>query len=234
MDAERRRVSRLAIFEAVLWDMDGVLVDSERLVMDAFVDVIQKKGGLEDPAAFYKSTIGLNHAAIVSIYRATFPGDGEAEDIFNQVETLYKARLKTDLRLKPGVLASLQSIRELGLPQMVVTSTRSETAIHKLNLFSLMDYFNGLIGGDQVTQGKPHPEPYLSACEQLKVAPESTLVIEDSPNGVRAAIAAGCAVVHVPDLVETDPEWSDEIYDALDSLESFPNWITMQRFGDWV
>lgn len=214
--------------------MDGVLVDSERLVMDAFVDVMKEKGGLDDPAAFYKSTIGMNHASIVASYREIFPADGEAEDIFRQVETLYKARMKTDLQLKPGVLASLQSIRDMGLPQMVVTSTGTETAKHKLNLFSLMTYFEGLIGGDQVSHGKPHPEPYLTACSRLDINPEAALVVEDSPNGVKAAVAAGCAVVHVPDLVDTDPDWQEEIYDALDSLESFPDWFTAQRYGDWV
>ncbi|EAR09084.1 HAD family hydrolase [Reinekea blandensis] len=224
----------MAIIEAVLWDMDGVLVDSERLVMDAFVDVINSKGGMDDPAAFYKSTIGMNRASIVSTYRSAFPADGEAEDIYEQVEKLYRARMKTDLALKPGVAESLDSIRAMGLPQMVVTSTGTETATHKLNLFSLMEYFDGLVGGDQVTQGKPHPEPYLTACQRLDVSPNRALVIEDSPNGVRAAIAAGCAVVHVPDLVDTDPEWTDEIYEALDSLESFPGWFQTQNQGDWV
>ena len=60
------------------------------------------------------------------------------------------------------------------------------------------------------------------------------LVVEDSPNGVKAGLSAGCAVVHVPDLVDTDPDWVDQIYEALDSLESFPSWFQAQQGGDWV
>lgn len=234
MDAEPRRVIRLAIFEAVLWDMDGVLVDSERLVRDIFIEMANERALMEDPAGVYMSSIGLNRTSILSLYRTYMPEPGAAEALFDDIANVYKTRMMTELQLKPGVRESLSLINELKLPQMVVTSTRTESAIQKLSLFSLMEHFDGLIGGDQVAQGKPHPEPYLSACQKLNVSPENTLVIEDSPNGVRAGLAAGCAVVHVPDLIDTDPEWADEIYEALDSLESFPQWFRTQRQGDWV
>lgn len=224
----------MAIFEAILWDMDGVLVDSERLVRDVFVEIMQQRGGMEDPHAVFMDSIGLNRTSILELYRQYMPAPGEAEALFDEIAEVYKARMVSELRLKPGVRDALTLVNELGIPQMVVTSTRTESAIAKLSLFSLMDHFEGLIGGDQVGQGKPHPEPYLMACTRLSVAPENTLVIEDSPNGVAAGIAAGCAVVHIPDLIETDPDWADNIYDALDSLESFPQWFAAQRQSDWL
>lgn len=224
----------MAIIEAVLWDMDGVLVDSERLVKDIFCELMNEKGYMEDPDAVYRQSIGLNRKSIVELYSHYLPNEEAATEIFQTIGSIYRKRMVDELTLKPGVENALESVAELGLPQMVVTSTQEESAHLKLGLFSLLPFFEGMICGDHVEHGKPHPEPYLTACKRLGVEPRNALVIEDSPNGVQAGLAAGCAVVHVPDLVDTDPEWESEIYYAMDSLESFPEWFSAQRGGDWL
>lgn len=224
----------MAIIEAVLWDMDGVLLDSERLVRDIFVELMVADNVLDDPESVYMQSIGLNQKSILELYSQFMASTEQAEHYFKLVGETYKQRISSDLLLKPGVLAALQAVAREGLPQMVVTSSKTETAQLKLSKFGLQDYFCDILGGDQVTHGKPNPEPYLLACERLGINPANALVIEDSPNGVAAALAAGTAVIHVPDLIDTDPEWVDCIYDALDSLESFPDWIVAQRGGDWV
>lgn len=215
----------LAEYDAVLWDMDGVLVDSERLVRSVFIDVMANGGPVPDAEQRYLETIGLNKDGLIDWFLNFVDSVDSAVYWINQTGDRYTERAKTELVLKPGVIESLEHVARSGRRQMVVTSTRTELAEAKLEQVGLRGYFEDLLGGDQVSRGKPHPEPYLAGCTRLDVIPARSLVIEDSPNGVRAGLAAGCNVLHVPDLVPTDPEWAAQLTAALPSLEAFPGWL---------
>lgn len=215
----------LAEYDAVLWDMDGVLVDSERLVRSVFIDVMANGGPVPDAEHRYLETIGLNKDGLIDWFLNFVDSVDSAVYWINQTGDRYTERAKTELVLKPGVIESLEHVARSGRRQMVVTSTRTELAEAKLEQVGLRGYFEDLLGGDQVSRGKPHPEPYLAGCTRLDVIPARSLVIEDSPNGVRAGLAAGCNVLHVPDLVPTDPEWAAQLTAALPSLEAFPGWL---------
>lgn len=215
----------LAEYDALLWDMDGVLVDSERLVRSVFIDVMANGGPVPDAEHRYLETIGLNKDGLIDWFLNFVDSVDSAVYWINQTGDRYTERAKTELVLKPGVIESLEHVARSGRRQMVVTSTRTELAEAKLEQVGLRGYFEDLLGGDQVSRGKPHPEPYLAGCTRLDVIPARSLVIEDSPNGVRAGLAAGCNVLHVPDLVPTDPEWAAQLTAALPSLEAFPGWL---------
>jgi HAD superfamily hydrolase (TIGR01509 family) len=214
--------------------MDGVLLDSERLVRDIFVDVMRDAEIDRDLNEMYMETIGLNAKSILAFYTEHLGSEERSNHYFKLIESEYRERIKTELTLKPGVLSALNAVQASEIPQMVVTSTKTESAHSKIGLFGIESFFCDLVGGDQVTNGKPNPEPYLLACQKLGIEPSQALIVEDSPNGVKAGLSAGAMVIHVPDLIDTDPEWHDEIYDALDSLESFPDWLISQRGGNWV
>ncbi|GGX64249.1 HAD family hydrolase [Saccharospirillum salsuginis] len=218
----------------VLWDMDGVLIDSERLVRAVFVDVMTGGGPVPDPEQRYLETIGLNRTGLIQWFLQFVPDETTAEFWIDQTRDGFNARAKTELELKPGVIDALNHVRDAGLRQMVVTSTRTTMAEDKLARVGLLDYFTEVLGGDQVAQGKPHPEPYQKGCERLGLQSHQALAIEDSPNGVRSALAAGCAVIHVPDLIETDPDWHADLAGALDSLADLPRWMTQQEGGHWL
>jgi HAD superfamily hydrolase (TIGR01509 family) len=220
--------------EAVLWDMDGVLVDSERLVQSVFIEVMTQGGPVPEPEQRYLETIGLNRGGLIQWFLNYVDTVDHAEYWIDQTGNRYTERAKTELMLKPGVIESLDHVALTGRRQMVVTSTRTALAEAKLASVGLSHYFESLLGGDQVTHGKPHPEPYLTGCKRLGVTPRQALVIEDSPNGVRAGLAAGCAVLHVPDLVPTDPDWADQLAAALASLEEFPDWLDREKQGNWL
>ena len=104
--------------------------------------------------------------------------------------------------LKDGAVEILQLARRSALPLALATSTQTELAKTKLRLAGLVEFFAVVIGGDAVTQAKPHPEPYLTATRALGFAPRDCWAIEDSDNGVRAARAAGLSVFQIPDLVQ--------------------------------
>lgn len=220
--------------QGVLWDMDGVLLDSERLVRAVFVDVMDRGGPVPEPARRYLETIGLNRTGLIQWFLRYVPDEAAAEYWINQTRDGYAERARTELTLKPGVIEALTHVAESGLRQMVVTSTRSALAEEKLDRMGLLDYFTEVLGGDQVSRGKPDPEPYLNGCRRLGIEAGQALAIEDSPNGVRSALAAGCAVVHVPDLIETDPEWHADLAVALDSLADLPDWLIAREGGRWL
>ncbi|MEX2365870.1 MAG: HAD family phosphatase [Pseudohongiellaceae bacterium] len=212
-------------YDAVLWDMDGVLLDSERLVQSVFTEVMANGGPVPDAERRYLETIGLNKTGLIEWFLNYVDSVDSAVYWINQTGDRYTERAKTELVLKPGVIESLEHVARSGRRQMVVTSTRTELAEAKLERVELLGYFEALLGGDQVTRGKPHPEPYLAGCTRLEVTPGRSLVVEDSPNGVLAGLAAGCNVLHVPDLVPTHPEWSGRLAATLTSLEAFPGWL---------
>lgn len=214
--------------QGVLWDMDGVLIDSERLVRDVFVGVMADGGPVPDASQRYLETIGLNRAGLIDWFLQFVDSKESAEYWIDQTGNGYLERARTELELKPGVVEALDHVRALGLPQLVVTSTRTEAAQLKLSQLGVLDRFAGVLGGDQVSQGKPHPEPYLRGSDWLQLAPGAAVAVEDSANGVRSALAAGCQVVHVPDLIETDPGWHGQI-SVLPSLLEFPSWFNARR-----
>ncbi|WP_051207220.1 HAD family hydrolase [Saccharospirillum impatiens] len=211
--------------DAVLWDMDGVLLDSERLVQAVFTEVMANGGPVPDAERRYLETIGLNRAGLIQWFLSYVDSADSAEYWIDQTGDRYTERAKTELVLKPGVVESLEHVARSGRRQMVVTSTRLALAEAKLERAGLRGYFESLLGGDQVTRGKPHPEPYLAGCTRLEVAPARSLVVEDSANGVLAGLAAGCNVLHVPDLLPTDPKWAGQLAATLTSLEAFPGWL---------
>lgn len=214
--------------------MDGVLIDSEWLVQEAFIDVMTRSGVMDNVAERYKETVGMNRETTLQWYMQFVDSRERANEFFIEVGDIYRARMDKELRMKPGVVEALQSVKAAGIPQMVVTSSKFEHAVSKMDMFNLGHFFTEIIGGDQVTHGKPHPEPYLTAAKRLNVDAQNALVIEDSINGVKSGLAAGAMVIHVPDLIPTDPAWEDEIYAVLDTLESFPAWLSGQDGVKWV
>ncbi|MHA7878514.1 MAG: HAD family hydrolase [Saccharospirillum sp.] len=217
-------------FEGVLWDMDGVLIDSERLVQAVFVEVMENGGPVQEPQQRYLETVGLNRTGLIEWFLQFVPDTATAELWIDKTRDGFNRRAKTELALKPGVVEALDHLSRLGLQQRVVTSTRTAMAEEKLERMGLLPYFDGILGGDQVERGKPDPEPYLKGCEALGVAPSAALAIEDSPNGVRSALDAGCAVIHVPDLIDTDPTWAPRLTARLNSLAELPTWLE-HRYG---
>lgn len=187
---------------AVLFDMDGLLLDSERLARDAFVRACQDLGYEANLAAYHQcigSTSRKTRQLLMAAYGRKFPYAA----IDERWSAHYHARLvEAPIPVKAGALDLLQHLRARLVPMALVTSTGRPTALSKLKATDLLGYFSCLICGGETERGKPAPDPYLAATAGLALAPESCWALEDSSNGVRAAVSAGCRVFQVPDLVE--------------------------------
>jgi HAD superfamily hydrolase (TIGR01509 family) len=191
--------------KAVVFDMDGLLVDTETVVFRAMQRAALGIGG-EMPFATFQRMVGLQHAASDLILIEHF-GDGFDLDAWSSVVSgHFQEELGAGIALKAGVAEILDFLDAAGLPRAIATSSSLAAVRQSLGPHSLVDRFDALITRDVQTRGKPHPEPFLKAAEALGVTPADCLALEDSHNGVRSASSAGMMTVMVPDMLDPTEE----------------------------
>ncbi len=217
------RKAEMQNFNAVLFDMDGLLLDSEKLALAAFESTCARFE-LGDLSHVFTRLVGTNTALGKTLLREGLAGIMDAEVFAAQWQTQYRALTEdTPIPLMPGVAAFLKHTTALNIPMAVVTSSTSAQAKHKLTQAGILDYFRLIVGGDQVMQSKPAPEIYLLAAARMAVEPATCLALEDSANGVKAAVAAGMTVVQIPDLVPPDDELLALGHTVLDNIMAVTN-----------
>ena len=212
-------------FDAVVFDADGTLFDTERLARDVWLSVAQEMGSRKIQE-HYMDLIGRNHEGIVArlkeVCEPGFPLD--------QFLTACTQRTRATVRdagvpVKEGAREVLELLARQHIPAALATSSGAFTTGLKLNSSGLAPYFQVVFTGDMVSRGKPDPEIYLAACQALRVPPERALAVEDSPNGIRSAAAAGMQVVMIPDLIPFTPELAPLLLRRFDSLLSLKDWL---------
>jgi beta-phosphoglucomutase-like phosphatase (HAD superfamily) len=185
---------------AVLWDMDGTLVDSEKIWTVALVELMARLGGvLTDEAREEMLGSNMRRSTLILLAHAEIEPTPEAiTDVEEWLNKRMAVLFREDLPWRLGALDALRSVRSAGLPTALVTST--ERGLTEIALDSIgRDFFDVTVCGDEVDgQNKPHPRPYLLAAELLGVDPANCVAVEDSVAGVGSAQAAGCTVLVVP------------------------------------
>ena len=191
----------LADFDALLFDMDGLLLDSEREFMGALVEVGVPLGfNAETLESFFRTLVGTS-AAVTGERLAEFLPDGvDATAFERQWRDANAARRRGVVPLRPTVDAVVPALAAAGYRMAVVTSTKRAPALDHLEQVGLLQYFEIVVGGDEVHANKPDPAPYLQAASVLGVAPERCAAFEDSDLGTQAAVRAGCVTSQIPDL----------------------------------
>lgn len=193
-------------YQAAVFDMDGLLIDSERIAQQCFINACECYGVPFNPSV-YLQVIGTNATTGRQILIDGFGPEFPYDDVSNHWFENYKMlAFQQPVPLKKGAESLLKHFKRNDVPMAVATSTAYDKAIVKLKNSGLIDYFDFVIGGDMVEESKPHPMIYLTAAQQLQVEAENCLAFEDSNNGVKAAYAAGMFVFQVPDIVEPTDE----------------------------
>jgi len=190
---------------AVVFDMDGVIFDTEVLYLESIIDAA-KQAGFDLPKPVYMSTIGLTGESARTVLLDHFGADFDIEALWEASERRFGELTETKQYLKTGVHELLNHLDEFELPRAIATSSRPDAAEHHLTSHDLRDRFTTVVARGDYARGKPNPDPFLTAADRLGVAPKDCLALEDSHNGVRAASSAGMMTVMVPDLLEPTEE----------------------------
>jgi len=190
---------------AVIFDLDGLLFDTESLYQDAIMTAAEELGHDMTPAIF-RTMIGRplaqTRAFLLERYGSSFPAD----ELFATWHRHFAVIVETRLAVKPGVLELLDALDTLGMPRGIATSSSHKTVQHHLGAYDLAWRFHKIVASGDYANGKPAPDPYLLAAKQLGIEPRLCLALEDSHNGVRSASAAGMMTIMVPDLLEATDE----------------------------
>lgn len=205
-------------YKAVVFDMDGVIFDSERAVMDCWVELAAKYQITDIERAVLActgTTMARTREIMLERYGNDFPYDRYEAEASRMYHEKYDGGR---LPVKPGVRELLSYLKEHGKKIALASSTRRQTVISQLTDAGLLDFFDQVICGDMVERSKPAPDIFLRACEALHTAPEASFAIEDSYNGIRAAHAGGLRPVMVPDLLAADEEMEQLAEVVLDNL----------------
>lgn len=209
---------------AVIFDMDGVLFDTERLCQDSWL-AVAKENGLPGMEEIFPKCIGLNANDSRRIVMEAYGEDFDYEGFRGQASVWFWDYIeKNGLPVKPGVKELLAWLWEKEWPVGLASSTRRSSVLNHLEQAGIKDYFKVIITGDMVEHSKPQPDIYLLACRELGVEPEQAYAIEDSPNGIRSAYAAGMCPLMVPDMIAPDEEMSKlsaEIFGDLKDVLKF-------------
>ena len=212
-------------YQAVVFDMDGVIFDTERLVIEFWKEVA-KKHNIPNVEHTCIQCLGTNRVRTREIflenYGADFPFDlyrAEVTELFN---THYKG---VPLPTKPGIRELLNYLQEQDIKVGLASSTAQHLVRDEIGTAGLLPYFQTLVCGDMVEHSKPAPDIFLKACEILNADPTKSIAIEDSFNGIRSAHCAGMTPIMVPDQVQPTDEIRTLAFHVMPSLLDVLNWL---------
>jgi HAD superfamily hydrolase (TIGR01509 family) len=194
-------------FHAVVFDMDGVIFDTESLYFEAEVEMLERRGQTFR-TELAQRIMGLPGITAMELLRAAHGLADAPEALFAECQALFRSRVATRLTLMPGFERLMDRLEQRGLAKAVATSTRRQLTTEMLGAYDLEPRFRCVLTADDVTHGKPHPEIYQLACRRLGTEPPNTLVIEDSLNGTKSAAAAGCFCVAAPHALSRSLDFS--------------------------
>lgn len=186
--------------ELFIFDMDGLMFDTERLFMNFLIETAARYQYNITPELYYR-TIGCNGDYLKNLMLSDLGSDYPFEDISQKTKEKIEAYvLENGLPEKEGLKSLLNYLDRKQIPCCVASSSDSTLVNTYLKKNQLQKYFSFVIGGDQVTKTKPNPEIFLKACEHFHIAAKNACVLEDSENGILASASAGIPVICVPDL----------------------------------
>lgn len=210
----------------IIFDMDGLMFDTEAVTARAFLEV-GKTHGYEVDLAMYKTLIGLDARSTFVKYREYFGEDVDAQALYREVgKRLNEIVDREGVPLKPGLLELLDRIDERGVKKVIASGSDRVQILSYLKRAGLEERFDGIISSEQVANGKPEPDVFLVCCEKMGVKPEEALVLEDSRFGVEAAIRAKIPVIVVPDMIPIPEELKKQCAAVLNSLSE----VDLEKF----
>ena len=215
--------------KAVVFDMDGVLFDTERLCLASW-EVVAERFGMKDIGKVFPLCIGRTRPDTMRIIHEHYPGL-DIDRFYEEEHKVIAEKLEREgVPLLPYAGEILSGLHDAGVPLALASSTKIETVTRQLKEVGFYDRFRVIVGGDLVKNGKPAPDIYLEACRRLGFDPADCAAVEDSFNGIRSAHAAGMLPVMVPDMVQPDEEIKALAYAVCPGLKAAEK-LLLEMFG---
>ncbi len=209
--------------DAVIFDMDGILIDSERLYLAAW-RVVAEKLDCPEIVPLFPEIVGLPFDELQRVLQRELKPPLTIEILGEAIREALQPILMDGYPLKAGTIEILTYLENRGLPCAVATSSTTSVS-EKLDDNDIVHFFRHVVSRDQVERGKPNPDIFLEAAKRLGASPARCLAVEDSKHGLRAAIAAGMHVVHIPDIAVIERELTAQCIAVLPNLLSLRDWL---------
>lgn len=214
--------------KAVIFDMDGLMIDSERVTYNEYVKKLAELGHHDFTEELYRNCLGKNKQGICQVFIDHYGQDFPMDEVWDDVHVWIDESLRQYVPKKKGLVELLEYLKANNYKTIVATSSGRARVDEILKNADLTKYFDDTICGDEVTHGKPHPEIFLTACQKLDVKPEEALVLEDSEAGILAAYDGHIDVICVPDMKYPEPQFVEKVTKIIDSLDEVIDYLKAQ------
>ena len=213
------------MIKVIIFDMDGLMINSERVTYECYVKVLEKMN-LTMSEDFYKRLLGKTLPTAFQIMYDEYGNDFPMDDVLGEVHQLMNDIFeKEGVPLKEGLIELLTYLKDNNYLTIVATSSTRNRVEHLLGMADILKHYDDSICGDEVTHGKPNPEVFLRACEKLGVQPSQALVLEDSEAGIQAAHSANIPVICIPDMKYPEPEYAQMTTKIFQSLHTVIDYL---------
>ena len=214
--------------KAVIFDMDGLMIDSERVTYNEYVKKLAQLGHHDFTEELYRNCLGKNKQGICQVFIDHYGQDFPMDEVWDDVHVWIDESLRQYVPKKKGLVELLEYLKTNNYKTIVATSSGRARVDEILKNADLTKYFDDTICGDEVTHGKPHPEIFLTACQKLDVKPEEALVLEDSEAGILAAYDGHIDVICVPDMKYPEQQFVEKVTKIVDSLDEVIDYLKAQ------
>ena len=214
--------------KAVIFDMDGLMIDSERVTYNEYVKKLAQLGHHDFTEELYRNCLGKNKQGICQVFIDHYGQDFPMTEVWDDVHVWIDESLRQYVPKKKGLVELLEYLKANNYKTIVATSSGRARVDEILKNGNLTEYFDDTICGDEVIHGKPHPEIFLTACQKIDVKPEEALVLEDSEAGILAAYDGHIDVICVPDMKYPEQQFVEKVTKIVDSLDEVIDYLKAQ------
>ena len=213
------------MIKAVIFDMDGLMIDSERVTFECYQEIL-KGMNLTMDEEFYKTLLGKPLKGIYQRFYDVYGNDFPIEDVIKDVHALMAQRFETEgVPVKTGLKSLLEYLKANNYKTIVATSSNRDRVDTILAQAQITDYFDDSICGDEVTKGKPNPEVFLKSCQKLGVSVDEAIVLEDSEAGIQASYDAGIKVICIPDMKYPEKQYEEKTFKIFKDLNDVTDYL---------